>query len=191
MKLVFGLGNPGRRYAGTRHNVGFQVLEELARRHAGGPPRTRDHAEVVDVQIGSEKTLLIAPVTWMNHSGQAVAAFVNFYRPDPDDFVVICDDMNLPDGRIRWRAGGSAGGQNGLKDIIRRLGHSDFPRLRIGIGRPPGRMTATDWVLGRFPDAQRPQVEQTIARAADSVEHWIHHDLSSVMNQYNRDPDGG
>ena len=189
MKLIIGLGNPGSQYSGTRHNVGFDVLGELGRRHSAGPPQTKYKSELVDVRIGGEKVLLIAPMTFMNCSGEAVIQFVNFYQPDLDELVVICDDMNLPGGRIRWRAKGSAGGQKGLADIIRRLGSSEFPRLRIGIGRPPGRMDTTSWVLGRFREEEKAGQELARVRAADSLEQWVQDGVEPVMNQFNRDPE--
>ena len=189
MKLIIGLGNPGSQYNGTRHNVGFDVLAELSRRFRGGSPQSKYKAEVVDIRVGSEKVLLIAPMTFMNNSGESVIQFVNFYQPDFCDLVVVCDDMNLSGGRIRWRAKGSAGGQNGLNDIIRRLGSPEFPRLRIGIGRPPGRMDTTSWVLGRFREEERTIQEVTNVRAADSVEKWVREGLTATMNDYNRDPD--
>lgn len=189
MKLIIGLGNPGSQYSGTRHNVGFDVTGELSRRFGGGSPQSKYKSELVDIRIGSEKVLLIAPMTYMNCSGEAVIQFVNFYQPELSDLVVICDDMNLPGGRIRWRAKGSAGGQKGLADIIRRLGSNEFPRLRIGIGRPPGKMDTTSWVLGRFREEERSSQELATARAADSLEKWVQEGLVPVMNEYNRDPD--
>ena len=140
MKLVIGLGNPSQKYVGTRHNIGFDVLAELAKRFAVGGSDQKFRADCHDVQIHGEKTLLIAPLTFMNCSGESVIQFVKFYKVQPEDIVVICDDMNLEAGRLRWKPNGSAGGQNGIKNIIAHLGHQDFPRLRIGIGRPPGRM---------------------------------------------------
>ncbi|MCH2212818.1 MAG: aminoacyl-tRNA hydrolase [Fuerstiella sp.] len=189
MKLIIGLGNPGSQYVGTRHNVGFEIVGELRRRFQAGPVRNRYKSESVEIQIGTEKVLLIAPLTFMNCSGESVIRFVNFYQPDLADLVVVCDDLNLPNGRIRWRAKGSAGGQNGLKDIISRLGSNEFPRLRIGIGRPPGRMDATSWVLGRFCQEERCDHELATARAADSLEKWVYEGLDPVMNEFNRDPD--
>ena len=189
MKLIIGLGNPGSQYIGTRHNAGFEVIGELGRRFNAGPARTKYKSECVDIQIGTEKVLLIAPLTFMNCSGESVIQFVNFYQPDLADLVVVCDDLNLPPGRIRWRAKGSAGGQNGLENIISRLGSNEFPRLRIGIGRPPGRMDATSWVLGRFREEERGDHELATARAADSLEKWTCEGLDPVMNEFNRDPD--
>ena len=189
MKLIIGLGNPGSQYVGTRHNVGFNVIGELGRRFNAGPAQNKFGSELADVRIGGEKVLLIAPVTFMNCSGLAVVQLVNFYRPDLSDLVVVCDDINLPGGRIRWRATGSAGGQNGLKDIITRLGSDEFPRLRIGIGRPPGRMDTTSWVLGRFRTDERPVQDLAVVRAADSLEKWVCEGLAQTMNEFNRDPD--
>ena len=122
----------------------------------------------------------------MNRSGESVWQFVKFYQPDPTDIVVICDDMNLPTGRLRWRPSGSSGGQNGLNDIIQRLGHSDFPRLRVGIGRPPGKMETTSWVLGKFRGDETEDIEHAVLRAADSVEHWVSEGMELTMTEYNR-----
>ena len=189
MKLIVGLGNPGSQYAGTRHNVGFDVIGELSRRFDAEAAQTKYKSEYVDIRIGSDKVLLIAPMTFMNCSGEAVIQFVNFYQPDLEDLVVVCDDMNLAGGRIRWRAKGSAGGQNGLNDIIKRLGSNAFPRLRIGIGRPPGQMNTTSWVLGQFREEERECQELAMVRAADSLEKWVQVGLNPVMNEFNRDPD--
>jgi len=186
VKLVIGLGNPGSKYVGTRHNVGFDVLSELARRFGVGQPQTKFQGEYQDFLIQSEKILLIAPQTFMNRSGESVWQFVRFYQPEPVDIVVVCDDMNLPTGRLRWRSSGSAGGQKGLNDIIQRLGHDQFPRLRIGVGRPPGRMDVTAWVLGRFREDEKENIEHAVVRAADSVERWIAEGIEPTMVEYNR-----
>ncbi|MEO2018781.1 MAG: aminoacyl-tRNA hydrolase [Fuerstiella sp.] len=186
MKLVIGLGNPGSKYVGSRHNVGFDVVSELASRFGVGLSQTKFQGEYQDVLIQSEKILLIAPQTFMNRSGESVWQFVRFYQPEPVDIVVICDDMNLPTGRLRWRSSGSAGGQKGLNDIIQRLGHDQFPRLRIGVGRPPGRMDVTAWVLGRFREDEKENIEHAVVRAADSVERWIAEGIEPTMVEYNR-----
>jgi len=185
MKLVVGLGNPGKKYQGTRHNVGFEVLAELAHKHSGSSPSLKYDSEMVELMIGSEKTILLAPQTYMNESGRAVRKCYDFYHPELSDLVVLCDDMNLDLGRLRWRAKGSAGGQKGLNDIIRHLGSEDFPRLRIGIGRPPGRMNPADYVLGRFTSSERSTMDQVIAAAADSIEYWVSEGVDSCMNRYN------
>ena len=186
MKLVIGLGNPGSKYVGSRHNVGFDVVSELARRFGVGQPQTKFQGEYQDVLIQSEMCLLISPQTIMTRSGESVWQFVRFYQPEPVEIVVICDDMNLPTGRLRWRSSGSAGGQKGLNDIIQRLGHDQFPRLRIGVGRPPGRMDVTAWVLGRFREDEKENIEHAVVRAADSVERWIAEGIEPTMVEYNR-----
>ena len=186
MKLVIGLGNPGAEYPGTRHNVGFDVIAELGRRYGVGKPQQKYQAEHLDVLIKSEKVVLVSPLTYMNRSGESVWQFVRFYKPENDQIVVICDDMNLPTGRLRWRPSGSAGGQKGLKDIIDRLGHQDFPRLRVGIGRPQGKKDVTSWVLGKFRPDEKEDVEHAILRAADSVEHWIANGIEQTMTAFNR-----
>lgn len=191
MKLVIGLGNPGSEYVGTRHNVGFDVVAELARRHSVGKPQQKYQAEQLDILVHSEKVTLVSPLTFMNRSGESVWQFVRFYKPENDQIVVICDDLNLPTGRLRWRPSGSAGGQNGLKDIIERLGHQDFPRLRVGIGRPQGKKDVTSWVLGKFKPNEREDVEHAVLRAADSVEHWIANGIEQTMTTFNRPADDG
>lgn len=186
MKFVIGLGNPGEQYTGTRHNVGFDVVAELAKRFATQRSSQKFQADFHEVMIGTQKTLLISPLTYMNRSGESVGQFVNFYKLPPEDVVVVCDDMNLPPGRLRWKPDGSAGGQNGIKNIIQHLGHADFPRLRIGIGRPPGKKDATSHVLGRFKPEELEELKLTILRAADSVEKWIDVGIEPTMNEFNR-----
>lgn len=188
MKIVVGLGNPGAKYRGTRHNVGFEVVADLARRHGGGNPTLKHEAELVEIFVGGEKILLVAPQTYMNLSGKSVWPLVDFYKLPLDDLLVVCDDLNLDPGRLRLRASGSAGGQKGLKDIINRLGSQDFARLRIGIGRPPGRAKAEDYVLGKFFPEERELMEGTILAAADGVETWVREGCESAMNQINARP---
>lgn len=188
MKLVVGLGNPGPEYRKTRHNVGFEVIEELSRRHAGKSPQRRFDGELTDVFLGGEKVLLLAPLTYMNLSGRSVGAAVEFYKLPPEDVLIVCDDLNLEPGRLRLRAAGSAGGQNGLKDIFRRLGTEELPRLRVGIGRPPGRMTATDHVLGKFTEKEREVFDLSVAQAADAVEKWAREGIAATMNVVNAKP---
>lgn len=186
MKMVIGLGNPGAKYARTRHNVGFDVVAELARRFDAGKPQSKFQAEMQEIVVRSQKLLLISPLTFMNLSGESVWQFVRFYQPEPSDIVVVCDDMNLPTGRLRWRPSGSAGGQNGLKNIIEKLGHSEFPRLRMGIDRPPGRMDTTAWVLGKFRDDENTEIEIAVMRAADSIEKWVSEGIEPTMSEFNR-----
>lgn len=185
MKFVIGLGNPGLKYRGTRHNVGFDVLAELASRQGGANPATRFNAEIVETFTGGEKVLLFAPQTYMNESGRAVRAVVDFYQAALPDLLVVCDDINLDCGRLRLRPGGSDGGQKGLRDIIRHLGTEEFARLRIGIGRPPGRMDAAAYVLSRFRSEEREAIDDAIQRAADGVELWLRDGLDAAMNHVN------
>src|SRR5215467_13737474 len=137
MKLVVGLGNPGRKYEGTRHNVGFRVIEELARKYARGKAKTAFAGEVIEADLENDKALLLCPHTLMNLSGTSVLAARDFYKIPHGDLLIVCDDFNLPLGKLRFRPSGSSGGQKGLEDIIRRLGTDEVPRLRIGIGSPP------------------------------------------------------
>lgn len=188
MKLVVGLGNPGKQYTGTRHNVGFEVIAELATRYGVSKPRSKFNAELAEVMMGTEKVVLVSPLTFMNLSGQSVQPFVDFYKLDCEDLMVVCDDMNLDVGRLRIRTKGSAGGQNGLKDIINRLGSPEFPRLRVGVGRPPPKWNASDFVLGKFDEVDRVSMDKTVKRAADAVEIWVKEGALKAMSQFNADP---
>lgn len=189
MKLVVGLGNPGRKYQGTRHNVGFIVVEELARRYATGKPRDSFGGELVEatVQRGdkSERVLLLCPHTFMNRSGRSVAEAKNFYKLEDNDLLVICDDLDLPTGKLRFRAHGSSGGQRGMADIIKALGTDAFARLRFGIGRPPEGWDVADYVLSSFSRQERDIVEPALVRAADGAEDWVLKGIEHCMNQYN------
>ncbi|MDA1230642.1 MAG: aminoacyl-tRNA hydrolase [Planctomycetota bacterium] len=186
MKLVVGLGNPGAQYSGTRHNAGFDVVLELVRRYQPDKPQSKFSSEIWEIFVGSGKLLLVTPTTYMNRSGEAVQQITRFYQISPQDVAVVCDDINLPMGRIRWRAGGSAGGQKGLADIIQRLGTDQIPRLRMGVGRPPGQMDAADFVLSRFRAEERAESKLMTKIAADSIDTWIADGVSSAMNRFNR-----
>jgi PTH1 family peptidyl-tRNA hydrolase len=185
MKLVVGLGNPGRKYEGTRHNVGFEVVAELARRHGSPAAKEAFFGQLSDVRIGSERVLLLCPETFMNLSGKSVLAGRDFYKLTDDAVLIVTDDFNLPLGKLRIRTGGSPGGHNGLEDVIRVLGSDAVPRLRIGVGEPPASMAAHDYVLGRFAAAERPEIDLAIARAADAVETWATSGIAVCMNQFN------
>jgi len=187
MHIVVGLGNPGREYAETRHNIGFMVLRELVRRHNPPAGRSRFRAEITEYFDGGEKVVLVAPQTYMNLSGVAVQQVMNWYRADLEQLLVIYDDLDLPFGQIRVRASGSPGGHNGLHSIIQELGTSEVPRMRIGIGRGPG--TAVSRVLSRFNQEEAKELPEVIARAADAVELWIRTDIVNVMNEANRRPE--
>ena len=185
VKLVVGLGNPGNKYADTRHNVGFKVIAELARRHALGQPRTKFKGEAVDANIQGVRTLLLCPYTYMNKSGSSVLAARDFYKTPDNELLLICDDFNLAFGRLRVRAKGSSGGQRGLEDVIRRIGTSEFTRLRIGIGTPHGGWDVADYVLSKFDQHERSVLGTVIERAADAVGVWLTEGTESCMNQFN------
>jgi peptidyl-tRNA hydrolase, PTH1 family len=171
--FVVGLGNPGRSYARTRHNAGYLVADELAKRHDGSW-RKRKKAEAAPVSVGLKNITLLKPTTFMNDSGSAVS------RHRPEDLIVVHDDLDLEAGTVRVKVGGGAGGHNGLRSIIGRLG-SDFVRVRIGIGRPPAGLTVTDYVLSRMD----PAVKASIPTAADAVEFVVEHGPEAAMNRFN------
>lgn len=187
MKLIVGLGNPGKDYDRTRHNAGFMVVDRLVQRHgAGAPVRSRFNAAVVEARMGSEPCLLLKPTTYMNRSGQPVAEAVRFFKLDPAlDVMVVSDDVALPAGAIRIRPGGGAGGHNGLSDITRLLGTDAYPRCRIGIDPTPEYMDQADYVLGRFTDEQWTLVGAAVERAADAVETFVSRGLDAAMNTFN------
>lgn len=193
MKLVVGLGNPGRRYSATRHNVGFAVVDELARRTGVAFEHGRANALTARVGLGAAATWLVKPLTMMNLSGEAVADLARYFRVAPPDILVVADDVNLPLGRLRLRARGSAGGHNGFRSIIGQLASEEFPRLRIGVGRGDPRRELADHVLARFDADEAPDVEASVARAADAVECFLAEGIEAAMNRYNRweAPDAG
>lgn len=185
MKLIVGLGNPGRKYAGTRHNVGFEVVAEVARRLGTEKPRARFNGEVVEAKIAGEKLVFLRPATYMNRSGASVLAARDFYKLADDEILIVCDDINLPLARLRVRAKGSSGGQKGLADVIQRFGTEDLSRLRIGIGSPPEGWDAADYVLGRFSREELAEVEPAILRAADAAVVWARDGIDTCMSQFN------
>ena len=185
MKLIVGLGNPGRKYEGTRHNVGYEVLTELVRRSGGGRPKGQFQGETVELNLEGEKTLLLWPHTYMNLSGASVQPARDFYKLENHELLIVCDDWNLPLGKLRFRSKGSDGGQKGLANILNRLGTEDVPRLRIGIGETPENWQAADYVLSRFSAAEREEMNQAVRRAADGVADWTRHGIEYCMNQYN------
>jgi peptidyl-tRNA hydrolase, PTH1 family len=187
VKLIVGLGNPGRQYEGTRHNVGFAALDLLARRH--GVEWESARTEALMGKWRAENTLLAKPLTFMNLSGRAVIDLLQFYKIEPQDLFVIVDEVQLEVGRLRARPSGSSGGHNGLKSIIGVLGTENFPRLRIGVGRGDTRRDLADHVLARFDAAERPIIDDAIGRAADAAETFIREEIVAVMNTYNRKDD--
>jgi peptidyl-tRNA hydrolase, PTH1 family len=191
MKIVVGLGNPGQKYAGTRHNVGFEVLAELARRWQGGRSKTRFDAELIEIVCRREKMLLVAPQTFMNLSGRSVQQIVKFYQTALENVLVVCDDLNLPSGQLRLRASGSAGGQKGLADILKSLGSDAIPRLRFGIGRPPGQMDPADYVLSQFRRDEQESIDVSLQQAADAAEVWANEGMTTAMNRFNPPGEAG
>ncbi|MDZ4684111.1 MAG: aminoacyl-tRNA hydrolase [Planctomycetaceae bacterium] len=185
MKVVVGLGNPGEKYAGTRHNVGFDVICELAKRWSADRPRRRFEAECSDAMIAGEKVLLVQPQTYMNVSGRSVGPLVKYHQLPLTDVLVVCDDLNLPLAQLRLRASGSAGGQKGLLSILQVMGTEDVPRLRLGIDRPPPGQDASNYVLAKFPKAELDVVGDAVRRAASAVELWITKGLDAAMNVAN------
>ena len=185
MKLVVGLGNPGSSYEGTRHNIGYEVLAELGMRWRVGRPRLRFEALLSEVNYEGQKVLLAAPQTFMNLSGRSVQQIAKFYQISLEDVLVICDDMNLKLGQLRLRASGSAGGQKGLLSILQVFGSEAIPRLRIGVGRPPGQMDAATYVLMKFRKDEHTEVDASVRSAASGVELWIREGISAAMNVVN------
>ena len=190
LKLVVGLGNPGRQYERTRHNVGFMVLDELARRHGvsfstgqgdAWTSRMRDTA-------GSPVAILAKPSTFMNLSGRAVSSLRGYYKIDIPDLLVVTDDVNLPLGRLRARARGSEGGHNGLRSVAEQLGTLEYPRLRVGVGRGDLRRDLADHVLAGFDPDEQIEIGQTVERAADAAEVFIADGIGKVMNTFNAAP---
>lgn len=197
MKLVVGLGNPGRQYARTRHNIGYDVIDALAC-HLGWvrdtdgfnrQARANFHGLVLAGTVGlgdqEQKLLLLKPTTYMNLSGQSVQAAMAFYRIAPPEIMIVLDDMALPCGKIRLRSGGSSGGHNGLRDIERALGTADYPRLRIGIDAPPGQVPGKDYVLTRFTEEQQPLMASAVDRALDAIRRWMDVGIVQAMTEFN------
>ncbi len=185
MKLVVGLGNPGRRYQATRHNIGFAVVAEVARKFATCKPKSKFHGEVVEADLDGQRALLLSPLTYMNRSGISVGEAKSFYKIPDADLLILCDDLNLPLAKLRFRAKGSSGGQKGLEDIVRRLGTEEFSRLRIGIGSPPEGWDWADFVLSKFTRQEADEVQQAVATAAEAVAVWARQGVEFCMNQYN------
>lgn len=182
MKAIVGLGNPGAKYHGTRHNIGFTVLDELARR--GAIEFDASPVEALVARWRARHTLLAKPLTFMNASGEAVGGLLRYFRIEPSDLLVVVDDVALPLGRLRARATGSAGGHNGLKSISAHLGDG-FPRLRIGVGRGDAQRDLADHVLARFDRDEQAEVARMTTRAADAAETFIASGIEAVMNGYN------
>ncbi len=191
MKLIAGLGNPGAQYRGTRHNVGFEVVDLLASRHgaAFGAAKVDGLAAKIRLAGAEDDALLLKPLTYMNLSGEAVQGLAHYFKIDPADILIVADDVNLPLGRLRVRKTGTEGGHNGLRSVARMLGTIDYPRLRVGVGMGDVRRELADHVLSRFEAEEIPGIEAAIARAADAAEAFVTSSIDAVMNTYNRDPE--
>jgi peptidyl-tRNA hydrolase, PTH1 family len=199
VKLIVGLGNPGREYRETRHNIGFMVVDEIARRHSltfsMAPSQVPDAfvvkkfavPTVASAEVGGGPYILAKPLTFMNRSGDAVGALARYYDIAPPDLLVVYDDIDLPFTRLRARARGSAGTHNGMRSVIERLGTTDFPRLRLGVGRGDARRDLADHVLAKFEPDEQSALETFIARAADAAEMFAATDIIAVMNAFNPD----
>lgn len=183
--LVVGLGNPGPKYEGTRHNVGREVVLEVARRLGVSMDQLKHDSRLVVTSRDGQRVCLATPTLYMNESGRAVGALARFFKVAPESVLVVYDDLDLDMGRLRLRKSGGAGGHNGMRSTISALGTNEFPRLRIGIGRPPPRWDPTDFVLARFDADERAVVDEVVARGADVVEAVVLDGVEAAMNRYN------
>lgn len=181
---MVGLGNPGKEYEGTRHNVGFELIDALAAAHGVKLDNRRDRARTARISIGETTVLLVRPLTFMNLSGESVAAILAKENVAPADLLVICDDIHLPVGRLRMRARGSSGGQNGLKNIAARLESEDWARLRLGVGAPPPGLQV-QWVLSRYHAADRKIIDDVLIAGMGAVELWVKEGAEAAMNRVN------
>ncbi len=188
-KMIVGLGNPGPRYIRNRHNIGFQCLDRFAMRHHLEGGRNQLRATVLDAWITIKgqrhKTLLVKPLTYMNASGEAVGALARFYQIEPDDIIVVHDDLDMESGKIRLRRNGGSGGQNGIRSIIQHLGTPDFHRLKVGIGRPPGRMDPAAYVLQDFTREEEERFSLVRETVCDALDCWLSDGMDVAMNLFN------
>jgi PTH1 family peptidyl-tRNA hydrolase len=190
VKLVAGLGNPGSQYRGTRHNVGFEVVDLLASRHGARFEAAKVDGLIAKVRRSGDPdgddVLLLKPLTFMNLSGEAVQGIAHYFKIEVPDILIVADDVNLPLGRLRVRKTGTEGGHNGLRSVAQMLGTIDYPRLRVGVGRGDNRRELADHVLSRFDADEIPGIEAAIARAADAADAFVTSSIDAVMNTYNR-----
>jgi PTH1 family peptidyl-tRNA hydrolase len=184
LKLVVGLGNPGSKYQGTRHNIGFELVDLLARGGSRSSFSRKFDGQLAEVEIDYRRVLLLKPETFMNLSGRSVGQIARFYKLETQDILAICDDLSLPVGKIRLRPGGSDGGQKGLRDIAAHLGTDQYPRLRIGIG-DQGEQDAVDYVLSRFRNPERTLIDDTLILASQAVAVWVTQGIDAAMNKFN------
>lgn len=185
MKCIIGLGNPGRKYENTRHNVGFMVIDELARRHHVTLDKSKFKNDYTIEFINGEKVMFVKPQPFMNLSGESVRPLIDYYNVDVEDIVILYDDLDLPAGKIRLRHQGGHGGHNGMRSLINHLGTKQFKRIRIGIGRPTDARPIVDYVLQPFTKDQQKQIELSIMQSADACEQWLDKPFEDVMNENN------
>ncbi len=189
MKVIFGLGNFGREYAGTRHNVGFDTVTSLSDK-LGIRLDTKKYKGLCGFgYIGAEKVILVQPQTYMNLSGECVRAVIDFFKLSNEDIIVVYDDISLEPGQLRLRRKGSAGGHNGIKSIIAHLGTDEFDRVKVGVGAKPEGWNLADYVLGRFPEAEQATIRKAVKEAAEACEAIVNDGMASAMNVYNRKPE--
>jgi len=186
MYIIAGLGNPGRKYAQTRHNAGYEAIDRLADKYGIRIETEKFRALTGTGVIQGQKVLLMKPLTYMNASGESIRAACDFYKINPEEaFTVLYDDISLPPGQLRVRAKGSAGGHNGIKNIIQHLGTQVFTRVKIGVGEKPQEYDLVDYVLGHFPEEEWPAMTEAFSRAADAAAMLLTEDVQTVMNEYN------
>lgn len=185
MKCIIGLGNPGRKYNKTRHNIGFMVIDELFHRHSLTGDENKFNCEYTIAHIAGERVLLVKPLTFMNLSGEGVRPLLDYYNIAPEDALVAYDDLDLPAGRIRLRLKGGHGGHNGIRSLIDHLGTKEFKRLRIGIGRPVDRTPIVNYVLQPFANNEKEAIVTALDDAVAACETWLKEDFTVVMNQFN------
>lgn len=185
MKIIIGLGNPGKQYEATRHNIGFHVIDELADRLKTPLTQSKFNGMYGIAHIGAEKVMLLKPLTYMNLSGECVVPMMDYYNVENDEIVVIYDDLDLQVGKLRLRQKGSAGGHNGIKSLIHHLGTQEFNRIRIGIDRPKNGIKVPDYVLSKFPDEEKSDMVHAVKKSADACEAWLSKTFLEVMNIYN------
>ncbi|MHC0039263.1 aminoacyl-tRNA hydrolase [Pseudoneobacillus sp. C159] len=186
MKLIVGLGNPGKQYERTRHNVGFDVIDVLAKELNIELDQLKFKGLFGMGMVGGEKVLLLKPLTYMNLSGESILAVADFYNIPDEQLVVIYDDLDLPVGKLRLRQKGSAGGHNGIKSTIAHLGTQEFNRIRIGIDRPKGGMSVSNYVLSRFTDEEQQMIDEVAKRSAEACKAWLTKPFLQVMNEFNQ-----
>ncbi len=184
MKVIVGLGNPGDKYKGTRHNLGFDIVDHCAEQLNIQLNESKFQALYGSAIVDGEKVFLLKPLTFMNLSGEALRPFLDYYKIDVEDIVVIYDDLDLPVGKIRLRLKGGHGGHNGIKSLISHLGTNEFKRIRVGIDRPQHE-TVVSYVLGKFREEEKRELQNAILKAADACKYWLKHDFIEVMNKYN------